>query len=241
MTAPAIEWFLAEGATGSYFDLFVLLANPDSTPATVEVTYLRPARAAPLAKPYTVAAMSRFNIWVDAEEVRWTGQRPLANTAVSTRCGDQRGAGGGGTGDVVAGADGGDLGGRRTTLGATAIGLVVGAGGRGARGNAAARRPIVLVANTSACAATVQVTLVFEDGTPAVSQELVDGAGEQPGTLTPPVDFAAQFPAGTTEAVRGGGGERGRHAGARSWWSGRCTRHRRGCRGPPAPTRQPPD
>ena len=31
VTAPATSWFLAEGATGSFFDLFVLIENP--TPA----------------------------------------------------------------------------------------------------------------------------------------------------------------------------------------------------------------
>ena len=35
--APALQWFLAEGATGDFFDLFVLLANPNPTPATVDV------------------------------------------------------------------------------------------------------------------------------------------------------------------------------------------------------------
>ena len=28
VTAAATSWFLAEGATGAFFDLFVLLANP---------------------------------------------------------------------------------------------------------------------------------------------------------------------------------------------------------------------
>ena len=36
VTAPALEWFLAEGATGPLFDLFVLIANPnDQTPRSV--------------------------------------------------------------------------------------------------------------------------------------------------------------------------------------------------------------
>ena len=37
VTAPALEWFLAEGATGTFFDLFVLIANPNAAAATVEV------------------------------------------------------------------------------------------------------------------------------------------------------------------------------------------------------------
>ena len=40
VTAPALEWFLAEGATGAFFDLFVLIANPGATDAAVSVEYL---------------------------------------------------------------------------------------------------------------------------------------------------------------------------------------------------------
>ena len=40
VTAPATTWFLAEGATGSFFDLFILLANPGASDADVRVQYL---------------------------------------------------------------------------------------------------------------------------------------------------------------------------------------------------------
>ena len=30
--APALQWFLAEGATGPYFDEFILIANPRQGP-----------------------------------------------------------------------------------------------------------------------------------------------------------------------------------------------------------------
>ena len=36
VTAAATSWFLAEGATGTFFDLYVLIANPGSTDATVQ-------------------------------------------------------------------------------------------------------------------------------------------------------------------------------------------------------------
>ena len=55
VTAPAMAWFLAEGATGPYFDLFVLVANPGTTAAEVEATYLLPDGTT-VVKPYTVAA-----------------------------------------------------------------------------------------------------------------------------------------------------------------------------------------
>ncbi|MFI5075932.1 MAG: hypothetical protein ACHQRO_01255 [Vicinamibacteria bacterium] len=63
--APSLTWFLAEGATHGAFQLFYLLQNPAATPAQVSVTYLRPAPAAPLTLPYTIAAESRLTIPVD--------------------------------------------------------------------------------------------------------------------------------------------------------------------------------
>ncbi len=77
VTAPALNWFLAEGATGDYFDLFVLLANPNPTAAEVLVTYLLPSGAT-VVKPHTVPANARVTLWVDHEDAA------LADTAVST-------------------------------------------------------------------------------------------------------------------------------------------------------------
>ena len=56
VTAPALEWFLAEGATGPFFDLFMLIANPNRRPR--EVTRGLPAAraAARCTKTYTVPA-----------------------------------------------------------------------------------------------------------------------------------------------------------------------------------------
>ena len=65
---PRLQWFLAEGATHSGFDLFYLVQNPGDTSAALEVRYLLPAPAAPLVKQYTVGPRSRFNIWVNTED-----------------------------------------------------------------------------------------------------------------------------------------------------------------------------
>ena len=54
VTAPALEWFLAEGATGAFFDLFVLIANPNARRRRCEVDYLLPSAAARSTKSYTV-------------------------------------------------------------------------------------------------------------------------------------------------------------------------------------------
>src|SRR5262249_32517918 len=40
VTAPATTWQMAEGATGSFFNTFVLVANPGDDPTTATMTYL---------------------------------------------------------------------------------------------------------------------------------------------------------------------------------------------------------
>jgi hypothetical protein len=66
VTAPSANWFFAEGATGSFFDQYILLANPGNTPATVAITY-SPEGSAPITYSYDVAPQSRRTIWVDQE------------------------------------------------------------------------------------------------------------------------------------------------------------------------------
>ena len=67
VTAPARSWLLAEGATGPYFDLFVLLANPSSTAANVTATYLLPDGTT-VEKLYLVGPQSRFTVQVDLQD-----------------------------------------------------------------------------------------------------------------------------------------------------------------------------
>lgn len=77
VTAPATRWYLAEGATGAFFDLFVLVANPSTTDAPLEVQYLLPDGRT-IVKSHLVGARQRHTIWVDLEDPA------LADTAVST-------------------------------------------------------------------------------------------------------------------------------------------------------------
>jgi hypothetical protein len=162
VTAPATEWFLAEGATGDYFDLFVLIANPQTTPAQVSVDYLLPGGTV-LTRTYGVAPQSRFNIWVDFEDAQ------LASTAVSARVRSTNAVpiiveramwwpGDGSTwheGHNSAGAE------RTSTKWGLADGQV---------GGPFDVETYILIANTSSVGGTAQVTLVFEDGTTAVRQ-----------------------------------------------------------------------
>lgn len=73
---PATEWFIAEGATGTFFDLFILIGNPSSSDAQVTISYLLPSGTA-IDRSYTVAAQSRRTISVKGEDAQ------LAATAVS--------------------------------------------------------------------------------------------------------------------------------------------------------------
>jgi len=42
VNAVSKQWFLAEGATGSFFECFILMSNPSSSAANVTLTYLLP-------------------------------------------------------------------------------------------------------------------------------------------------------------------------------------------------------
>jgi hypothetical protein len=155
VVASATEWFLAEGATGPFFDLYVLVANPSDAAAQVEATYLLPDGTG-VKKPYTIAAGSRSNIHVDLEDAI------LANTAVSTTVRSVNDVP-----IVVERAmwwpDGGWYEGH-SSPGATSTGTAW-AFAEGEVGGARGVDTYILVANISETTGTVKVTLLFEDGT----------------------------------------------------------------------------
>ena len=159
LTAPSTRWYLAEGATGPYFDLFVLIGNPGLDPAQVRVTYLLPGGAT-VVKNYTVPATSRFNIWVDGEDPR------LASTPVSTIVESTNGA------QVIVERamwwPGNYTQWREShgSAGSTRTGTMWGLA-EGETGGPQQRTTFVLVGNTSTFAGGVRVTLLFEDGTSA--------------------------------------------------------------------------
>jgi hypothetical protein len=75
LPAPSSDAYFAEGATGPFFDLYYLLANPHPTPIVVDARYLQPSGAV-ITRSYAVAPESRFTIWADAD-------RDLADTAMA--------------------------------------------------------------------------------------------------------------------------------------------------------------
>jgi Tol biopolymer transport system component len=75
VAAPADTWFLAEGATGNFFDLYLLIANPGQNDTSVSITYLLPDGQY-IQPDFIVPAESRTTISVDQNPV-------LSNTPVS--------------------------------------------------------------------------------------------------------------------------------------------------------------
>jgi len=158
VAATATSWFLAEGATGPYFDLFVLMANPNATDAAVTATYLLP-NGTTVTKTYVVKARSRFTIFVDAEHPS------LADTAVSTTIASTNGVG------IVVersmwwpGPTAASWHEAHNSPGATATGTKW-AFAEGNLGGPLGFETFILVANTSPTSATVRVTLLFENTT----------------------------------------------------------------------------
>ena len=79
-TAPATDWFLAEGATLNLFDLYVTLANPGDTPGTATLTYML-TDGRTVVKSYPVGANSRQTVWVNGEQGDGIS---LSNVSLST-------------------------------------------------------------------------------------------------------------------------------------------------------------
>lgn len=163
VASPSTQWFLAEGATGPYFDLFVLIANPTSTDAQVRLTYLLDGGQT-LTRTLTAPANARSGVWVDMEQFDGMSGYPLANVAVSTTVESlnavplvvERAMWWPGSGDTWHEA--------HNSAGATATGRTW-AVAEGEVGGPSAQETYLLVANTSTFAGSATVTLYFEDGT----------------------------------------------------------------------------
>jgi hypothetical protein len=84
VTAPSTSWFLAEGATGSFFTTFVLLANPGDVDANVTLTYL-PSTGVPVIKRVTLPARQRMTRNIATEDAA------LESAAVGVRIESDRG------------------------------------------------------------------------------------------------------------------------------------------------------
>jgi hypothetical protein len=183
VTEGASEWFLAEGATGTYFDLFVLVANPGSTAATIEATYLLPD-GSNVVKTYSVPPASRFNIWVDLEDPR------LADTAVSTTIRSTNGV------PIVVeramwwpGPTSATWTEAHNSPGSVESATRWGIGDGVVQDQPAPADTYILVANVGAVTNRVRVTLLYDDGGPAESRQF-----DVPPRSRFNVDVRAEFP-----------------------------------------------
>ncbi len=179
--APALRWFLAEGATGGTFDEFVLVANPNPVAAQLRVSYLRAGRA-PLVKSYVAGPQSRLTIWVDQEapelanaEVSVVVESLTPTPVVVERSMWWRADA---AGEWVEAHNS-----RGVTT--TAARWLVADGEAGGPGQAST---YVLVANTGATAQPIAITLLPEQGTPRTVSAVVSGNGR----FT--IDVAGTFP-----------------------------------------------
>ncbi len=75
----ATQWYFAEGATGGFFDTFILLGNPQSTDAHVQVQYLLDSGDV-ITVPKVIPANTRLTINVEGEP-----DPRLLNAAFSTQ------------------------------------------------------------------------------------------------------------------------------------------------------------
>jgi hypothetical protein len=160
---PSTRWLLAEGRTGSFFDEFILVANPTDADAAVRVSYLLDGGTTYM-KTLTAPANARLSLWVDHETIPGVAGEPLADVAVSATVESLNGVPliveramwwpGDGTTWHEAHDSAGAI--EAGTLWALAEGEV---------GGAAAVQTYVLIANTSAVEGQARVTLIFEDGT----------------------------------------------------------------------------
>ncbi len=169
VTSPSTQWFLAEGATGDYFDLFILIANPQATPATVQADFLLTDRAGDhahlhgarqqplqhLGGPGAWAVQCRPLHARHAPRTAWRSsssapcggrvRRPTPGTKHTTALAKST------TGTRWAMAEG-EVGGPRNT------------------------DTYVLIANTSASAGTIRATVLFEDGSAPITRDYAIGA-----------------------------------------------------------------
>ncbi len=78
VSEPQRSWFFAEGATGRFFDTFILISNPQQTPARVSLGYLLDSGQT-VTRAKTVPPNGRLTVNIEAE-----GDPRLANATVAT-------------------------------------------------------------------------------------------------------------------------------------------------------------
>ena len=81
--AAATEWHLAEGASGAFFETFILVANPSDTAADVTLTFL-PEGGAPVTRTHPVPANGRLTVNVEQEDPALANLGAIGTRVTST-------------------------------------------------------------------------------------------------------------------------------------------------------------
>jgi hypothetical protein len=173
LRAPGRHWHFAEGATGPFFDLFVLVANPNPVSVRVTATLLfddgttcSTAVGDSIENGQAVISPnSRYNILVDALTLPGCPRNPADAALATTLDADL---------PVVAeramwwpGPTAATWAEAHATAGAPEAGTLW-ALAEGEQGGASGLETYLLVSNTSAHDGTARATLYFEDGTTTV-------------------------------------------------------------------------
>ena len=158
MPQASTRWFHAEGATGSFFDTYILVGNPNPTVANLTVTFLKDDGTT-LVRNKQVPANGRFTLL--------RGRRgPVPGRHGGVDDGGVRRPGGLGAGDVLAG-DASTWFEAHNSFGVTTT-ATRWALAEGRVGQAQEFETYVLVANPSASSATVRATFLRANGQPPV-------------------------------------------------------------------------
>jgi hypothetical protein len=158
------SWFLAEGATGPFFETFILVGNPNNAVANVTLTFLTNTGAT-VARSFAIPANGRLTVNIETQDPS------LANVAVSTTV----------VSDVPVVAE------RamywpgpptnwyeaHNSFGTTAVGTRWGLA-EGRVGLGRAFQTYILLANTNTTAAQVRVTFLRSNGTTLVRNYTVN-------------------------------------------------------------------
>jgi hypothetical protein len=169
ITALSNHWFFAEGATGAFFDEFILIGNPTATTAHAIATFLFDDGST-CSTTSVVGPMSRYSLWVDATVIPGC-PRDLADAAVSTTIASDV--------PVMAeramwwpGPTPATWTEAHNAAGATETGPRWGFAD-GEQGGARGHETYILIANTSPYGGNARVTLYLEDGPPLVQHVML--------------------------------------------------------------------
>jgi hypothetical protein len=159
VTEPATSWFHAEGATGAFFDTYILVGNANSVPANVTFTWLLETGQTVVGQK-TIPANTRLTVPVDGEDPL-LADAPAVSTTVTSDVPVISERAMYWTGDASQWFEAHDSFGVTAT--ATKWGL-----SEGRVGGPEEFGTFILLANPTGTAAELQVTYIRESGAPVV-------------------------------------------------------------------------